>query len=177
MPRQRQRCESRYGSTGDRWEHQASSYCCGYHMRSRPDYRGRAWNEVEPNSALTRSGATRTHPGTKPARPSALRGRTPPPYFSSTPSSEDSDVLSVRFLGTLLGRWRAPTRPVHSPAADRCGPQPCGAPRGHVARVHGHIRFKQLRWRRRVRFVAIAHCMHGARCRGRGHRGAQPRLR
>jgi len=48
MPSYRQRWQERYGSTGGRWEEAEPGYRYGYEMRDRPDYRGRAWSDVEP---------------------------------------------------------------------------------------------------------------------------------
>jgi hypothetical protein len=48
MPGYRQSWRQRYGMTGDRWEDAEPGYRYGYEMRSRPEYRGRPWTEVEP---------------------------------------------------------------------------------------------------------------------------------
>jgi len=61
MPRYRDRFQSRYGSTGGRWEDYEPTYRYGYEMRSRPEYRGRSFNEVEPS---LRSDWERTYPET-----------------------------------------------------------------------------------------------------------------
>jgi hypothetical protein len=50
MPRYRDRWQQRYGSTGGRWEDYEPDYRYGYEMtRSRPDYRGRSFSELEPS--------------------------------------------------------------------------------------------------------------------------------
>jgi uncharacterized protein (TIGR02271 family) len=49
MPTYRQRWQQRYGSTGGRWEDYEPNYRYGYEMRSRPEYRGRSFSEVEPS--------------------------------------------------------------------------------------------------------------------------------
>jgi uncharacterized protein (TIGR02271 family) len=61
MPTYRQRWQQRYGTTGGRWEDFEPGYRYGYEMRARPEYRGRAFTEVEPNM---RSEWERTHPDT-----------------------------------------------------------------------------------------------------------------
>ncbi len=48
MPSYRERWQQRYGSSGDRWEDTEPAYRYGHEMRSRPEYRGRQWTEVEP---------------------------------------------------------------------------------------------------------------------------------
>jgi uncharacterized protein (TIGR02271 family) len=48
MPAYRQSWQQRYGTTGDRWEDAEPWYRYGHEMRSRPEYRGRQWSEVEP---------------------------------------------------------------------------------------------------------------------------------
>ena len=48
MPRYRERWQQRYGTTGGRWEEDEPAYRYGYDLRGRPEYRGRSWNEVEP---------------------------------------------------------------------------------------------------------------------------------
>jgi uncharacterized protein (TIGR02271 family) len=47
MPRYRERWQQRYGVSGERWEDHAASYRYGWELRSRPEYRGRSWSEVE----------------------------------------------------------------------------------------------------------------------------------
>ncbi len=47
MPRYRQRWQQRYGNTGGRWEDDEPAYRYGYGLRDRPEYRGRAWSDVE----------------------------------------------------------------------------------------------------------------------------------
>ena len=49
MPRFRSSWQTRYGSTGGRWEDYEPSYHYGYDMASDPRYRGRTWSEVEPD--------------------------------------------------------------------------------------------------------------------------------
>ena len=48
-PRYRSRWQERYGTTGGRWEDYEPAYRYGYELRSRPEYRGRGWDEVEPD--------------------------------------------------------------------------------------------------------------------------------
>jgi len=48
MPSYQQRWQQRYGSSGGRWEDAEPGYRYGYEMRSRPEYKGRQWSEVEP---------------------------------------------------------------------------------------------------------------------------------
>jgi uncharacterized protein (TIGR02271 family) len=48
MPTYRQRWQERYGSSGSRWEDAEPGYRYGHEMRGRSEYRGRPWNEVEP---------------------------------------------------------------------------------------------------------------------------------
>jgi len=48
MPGYRQSWQQRYGTTGDRWEDVEPGYRYGHEMRSRPEYRGRTWADVEP---------------------------------------------------------------------------------------------------------------------------------
>ncbi|MBV9322955.1 MAG: YsnF/AvaK domain-containing protein [Chloroflexi bacterium] len=48
MPTYRQEWQQRYGSAGGRWEDYEPAYRYGYELRNRPEYRGRAWTEVEP---------------------------------------------------------------------------------------------------------------------------------
>ncbi|MGI9149822.1 MAG: YsnF/AvaK domain-containing protein [Chloroflexota bacterium] len=48
MPGYRQRWQQRYGTSGDRWEDAEPAYRYGHEMRSRPEYRGRQWTDVEP---------------------------------------------------------------------------------------------------------------------------------
>jgi uncharacterized protein (TIGR02271 family) len=43
------RWQERYGSSGGRWENAEPGYRYGYEMRDRPEYHGRAWNDVEPD--------------------------------------------------------------------------------------------------------------------------------
>jgi uncharacterized protein (TIGR02271 family) len=47
-PTYRQQWQQRYGTTGRRWEDDEPGYRYGYESRSRPEYRGRTWAEVEP---------------------------------------------------------------------------------------------------------------------------------
>jgi hypothetical protein len=61
MPNYRQRWQQRYGSTGGRWEDYEPGYRYGYEMRSRPEYRGRSFNDVE---SSMRSDWERRHPET-----------------------------------------------------------------------------------------------------------------
>jgi uncharacterized protein (TIGR02271 family) len=46
-PMYRQRWQQHYGMTGRRWEDYEPGYRYGYELRSRPEYRGRNWTEVE----------------------------------------------------------------------------------------------------------------------------------
>jgi len=48
MPVYQQSWQQRYGSTGERWEDAEPGYRYGHEMRSRPEYRGRQWSDVEP---------------------------------------------------------------------------------------------------------------------------------
>jgi len=48
MPSYRQRWQERYGNSGNTWEDAEPAYRYGYEMRSRPEYRQRAWSDVEP---------------------------------------------------------------------------------------------------------------------------------
>jgi uncharacterized protein (TIGR02271 family) len=48
MPTYRQRWQQRYASSGGRWEDYEPAYRYGYEQRSRPEYRGRTWTDVEP---------------------------------------------------------------------------------------------------------------------------------
>jgi len=48
MPTYRQKWQQRFGATGGRWEDYEPGYRYGYELRSRPEYRGRQWSEVEP---------------------------------------------------------------------------------------------------------------------------------
>lgn len=48
MPSYRQRWQQQYGASGNRWEDAEPGYRYGHAMRSRPEYRGRSWSEVEP---------------------------------------------------------------------------------------------------------------------------------
>ena len=48
MPSYRQRWQQQYGAGGNRWEDAEPGYRYGHAMRSRPEYRGRSWSEVEP---------------------------------------------------------------------------------------------------------------------------------
>jgi uncharacterized protein (TIGR02271 family) len=61
MPAYRQRWQQRSGSTGGRWEDYEPSYRYGYEMRSRPEYRGRRFDDVEPGM---RSDWQRRYPNT-----------------------------------------------------------------------------------------------------------------
>jgi uncharacterized protein (TIGR02271 family) len=47
-PGYRKRWQERYGTSGDRWEDAEPGYRYSYDMRNQPQYRGRAWSEVEP---------------------------------------------------------------------------------------------------------------------------------
>ena len=49
MPTYRQRWQQRSGSAGGRWEDYEPGYRYGYELRSRPEYRGRQWSEIEPD--------------------------------------------------------------------------------------------------------------------------------
>jgi uncharacterized protein (TIGR02271 family) len=61
MPTYRQRWQQRHGTTGGRWEDYEPSYRYGYEMRSRPEYRGRSFSQVEPGM---RSDWERRYPNT-----------------------------------------------------------------------------------------------------------------
>lgn len=61
MPTYRERWQQRHGSTAGRWEDYEPSYRYGYEMRSRPEYRGRTFSEVEPGM---RSDWERRYPNT-----------------------------------------------------------------------------------------------------------------
>jgi len=62
MPTYRDRWQSRFASTGQRWEDAEPSYRYGYEMREQPNYRGRSWNEVEPELQRDWSGRNPTTP-------------------------------------------------------------------------------------------------------------------
>jgi hypothetical protein len=49
MPSYRERWTARYGTTGGRWEDWEPSYRYGHEMSADTRYRGRDWNEVEPD--------------------------------------------------------------------------------------------------------------------------------
>ena len=61
MPGYRQRWQARYGTSGNRWEDAEPGYRYGYDMRQQPQYRGRAWSDVEPEFQRD---WTRRNPGT-----------------------------------------------------------------------------------------------------------------
>jgi uncharacterized protein (TIGR02271 family) len=48
MPTYRQRWQQRFGTAGGRWEEYEPGYRYGYELRSRPEYRGRQWSDLEP---------------------------------------------------------------------------------------------------------------------------------
>jgi uncharacterized protein (TIGR02271 family) len=48
MPTYRQRWQQRFGSSGGRWEDYEPGYRYGHELRSRPEYRGRSWTDIEP---------------------------------------------------------------------------------------------------------------------------------
>jgi uncharacterized protein (TIGR02271 family) len=48
MPGYRQRWQQRFGSRGGRWEDYEPGYRYGHELRSRPEYRGRSWTDIEP---------------------------------------------------------------------------------------------------------------------------------
>lgn len=48
MPGYRQRWQERYGTGSSRWEDAEPGYRYGHELRNRPEYRGRAWSDVEP---------------------------------------------------------------------------------------------------------------------------------
>jgi uncharacterized protein (TIGR02271 family) len=50
MPRYRERWQQQYGTSGGRWEDAEPGYQYGYELRNRPEYRGRSWNELEPEA-------------------------------------------------------------------------------------------------------------------------------
>jgi uncharacterized protein (TIGR02271 family) len=50
MPTYRQRWQQRYGNSGNRWEDVEPGYRYGHEMGSRPEFRGRTWNDVEPEA-------------------------------------------------------------------------------------------------------------------------------
>jgi hypothetical protein len=47
-PRFRQQWQTRFGTTGGRWEDYEAGYRYGYEMAADPRYHARAWTEVEP---------------------------------------------------------------------------------------------------------------------------------
>jgi uncharacterized protein (TIGR02271 family) len=61
MPRYRSQWQQRFGGGGNRWEDDEPAYRYGWEMRNKPAYRGRSWNEVEPE--VQRDWSTR-HPQT-----------------------------------------------------------------------------------------------------------------
>jgi len=61
QPAYKQRWQQRYGTADGRWEDFEPGYRYGYEARSRPEYRGRAFNEVEPSM---RSDWERRYPNT-----------------------------------------------------------------------------------------------------------------
>jgi uncharacterized protein (TIGR02271 family) len=61
MPRYRERWQQRYGTSGGRWEDYEPGYRYAYELRSRPEYRGRRWDEIE---AEVREDWGRRNPGT-----------------------------------------------------------------------------------------------------------------
>jgi uncharacterized protein (TIGR02271 family) len=60
MPTYRQRWQQRYGASGGRWEDAEPGYRYGWEMRSRPEYRGRSWTDVE---SQVQGDWTTRHPG------------------------------------------------------------------------------------------------------------------
>jgi len=62
MPTYRVRWQSRFGSSGERWEDAEPSYRYGYEMRDQPTYRDRSWSEVEPELQRDWSGRNPTTP-------------------------------------------------------------------------------------------------------------------
>ena len=48
MPHFRQNWQQRSANTQGNWQDYEQSYRYGFEMRNRPEYRGRTWNEVEP---------------------------------------------------------------------------------------------------------------------------------
>ena len=76
MPGYRQRWQERYGTSGNRWEDAEPGYRYGYEMRNQPQYRGRAWSDVEPESSATGRSAIRARRGSGRKSPSARPGRT-----------------------------------------------------------------------------------------------------
>ena len=76
MPSYRQRWQARYGTTGSRWEESEPAYRYGYEMRDRPDYRGRTWNEVEPEFQRDWNQRNPNKPWDRVKDPSARPGRT-----------------------------------------------------------------------------------------------------
>jgi hypothetical protein len=59
MPGYRTRWQQRYGSQGGRWEDAEPAYQYGYGLREQPQYRGKAWTDIEPQ---VQRDWTRTHP-------------------------------------------------------------------------------------------------------------------
>jgi len=49
MPAYRQRWQERSAASGGRWEDYEPGYRYGYEQWSRPEYRGRGWNDLEPD--------------------------------------------------------------------------------------------------------------------------------
>ena len=78
MPGYRQRWQARYGTSGDRWEDAEPGYRYGYDMRQQPQYRGRAWNDVEPEFSATGPGAIQALRGSEPRSRCARPGKTRP---------------------------------------------------------------------------------------------------
>ncbi len=106
MPRYRQRWESRYGSTGGRWEDDEPSYRFGYAMRSRPEYRGRTWSEMEPQlrSGWERLARSRGQPrgrgplpcsGSAQRRPIRISSRPGRPTRTIRPAAEQHPILPI----------------------------------------------------------------------------------
>jgi endonuclease I len=48
MPNYRQRWQQRSATGSGRWEDAEPAYRYGHEMRTRPEYRGRTWSEMEP---------------------------------------------------------------------------------------------------------------------------------
>jgi uncharacterized protein (TIGR02271 family) len=61
MPAYRTRWQQQAGSSGGRWEDAEASYRYGHELRSRPEYAGQQWGQIEPQ---VRSDWERQHPNT-----------------------------------------------------------------------------------------------------------------
>ena len=72
-----QKWQQRYGTTGDRWEDAEPGYRYGHDMRSRPEYRGRQWSEVEPEFQRDWTQRNPDKPWDKASRSIRESGKTP----------------------------------------------------------------------------------------------------